>query len=230
MSPAGAPNFDWRDARIGSGGDGREGANVRANEITGMRFGKLVAQHRVAVKEGRWMWLLLCDCGAEVIAAASEVKRGNSTQCKSCRRNSIAKTLTIHGHSGTKGQSPEYRTWREIKRRCCNFRNKAYARYGGRGIKVCERWLHSFENFFADMGPRPPCHSIDRINNDGNYEPGNCRWATILEQNRNKSTTRRILIGGQSILLVDAAKEAGVNYKTALWRASHGWSPDQILK
>ncbi len=84
----------------------------------------------------------------------------------------------------------EYRAWQAMKNRCYNPNCEKYARWGGRGITVCERWLHSFANFYADMGQRPSAkHSLDRIDNDGNYEPGNCRWATSVEQNNNQSKT-----------------------------------------
>lgn len=98
------------------------------------------------------------------------------------------RTPKRHGESSgaRRGETVEYRCWRGLRQRCCNPKTRAFKRYGGRGIIVCERWLHSYENFLADMGRKPtPAHSIDRINGDGNYEPGNCRWATQSEQMRN---------------------------------------------
>lgn len=91
-------------------------------------------------------------------------------------------------HGMTK--TPEYAAWMAMKMRCLNPRNAEFVRYGARGIAVCDRWIASFENFFEDIGPRPDGHSLDRIDNDGNYEPGNCRWATITEQGRNKRTAK----------------------------------------
>jgi hypothetical protein len=108
-----------------------------------------------------------------------------------------------------------------MKERCTNT---AFKNYGGRGISVCQRWADSFEVFISDMGPRPsPKHSIDRIDNDGNYEPGNCRWATNLEQARNRRTNRVITLDGESLCLVDWAKRTGVDHRTISERLRKGW-------
>lgn len=107
--------------------------------------------------------------------------------------------------------TPEYKTWEGIKKRCYNRNGKFYARYGGRGIKVCERWLHSFENFAADMGAKPsPEHQIDRINNDGDYAPENCRWATRTEQARNKANSVFVTIAGETMSLAAWYEKLGV--------------------
>jgi hypothetical protein len=96
-----------------------------------------------------------------------------------------------HGHTVAAEQSPAYVSWAAMKRRCYNETDRSYAQYGGRGIVVCERWRDSFESFYVDMGERPPRTSLDRINNDGNYEPANCRWATASVQSKNRREQRR---------------------------------------
>jgi len=122
----------------------------------------------------------------------SDLRSGKSTGCRSC-------AILKHGHSSHRAGklSREYKTWMSMKQRCANPKAGFYARYGGRGITVCDRW-NLFVNFLADMGVRPPDHSLDRIDNDGNYEPGNCRWATRKQQSYNKSNNRTFTYKGKT--------------------------------
>lgn len=114
--------------------------------------------------------------------------------------------------------------------RCNNERSRSYKDYGGRGIKVCERWC-KFENFFSDMGKRPSQkHSLDRIDNDGDYEPGNCRWATLKEQRRNRSDTRWVTVHGRQMSLAEAVETLGLNYSRVLARLRLGWSDERALE
>jgi hypothetical protein len=114
---------------------------------------------------------------------------------------------------------PEYRAWAGMRTRCSNPSNSRWADYGGRGIRVCDRWQTSFENFRADMGPRPSAeHSLDRIDVNGNYEPDNCRWATKRQQAQNVRTNVRLVIGGKELVLRDAARQHNVSY-LALYKA-----------
>ncbi len=130
-----------------------------------------------------------------------------------------------------KFRSPEYRAWTAMKTRCYNPNFPKYQGYGRRGITVCERWRNSFEVFLDDMGFRPtPQHSVDRYpDNDGNYEPGNCRWATRSEQASNRSTNRPITAGGRTMLLKEWAAETGIGETTIIGRLARGWSPERAV-
>ncbi len=120
---------------------------------------------------------------------------------------------------------PEYRVWAGIKARCLNPKEPAYKYYGGRGITVCKRWRNSFRAFYEDMGPRPgPTYSIDRQNNDGPYDPENCRWATIHQQRRNKSNNHWIRIGDKKRLLKDVAHDLGLTHSAIIRRKNAGWT------
>lgn len=180
----------------------------KALDIVGQRFGRLTVKQRVHVDGARnVMWECICDCGGITIAAAANLgKTKNSCGClanesarETLKINRLART-DLHGMS----QTPEWNTWSVMRERCRNPNNAKYHRYGGRGITVCERWDNSFEDFLADMGPKPSKdHSIDRIDNDGNYEPSNCRWATRKTQGRNTSKNLWITIDGVRLCLED---------------------------
>lgn len=129
-----------------------------------------------------------------------------------------------------KTDHPLYKTWIDIKRRCNNPNYKDYPHYGARGVKVCQRWLDNFWNFVEDMGERPKNHSIDRINVNGNYEPSNCRWATVKEQNFNKQKpTITITFKGKTLTEKEWAEEIGISYAAFRMRKSARWSIEKIL-
>ncbi len=138
--------------------------------------------------------------------------------------------ITKHGERVGRRITPEYQAWKNMRRRCYEPTNKRYARYGGRGITVCERWAE-FANFLADMGRRPgPGFSIERIDVHGNYEPTNCRWATQKEQCRNRTSNRIVLFQGQRMTLVEAAERSGLSYAVVRARLSRlGWDLDDAL-
>lgn len=141
-------------------------------------------------------------------------------------QRSRAQRLT-HGES--KPRTPEYKTWKSMNERCGNPKHRAYASYGGRGIKVCERWS-SFENFLADMGRRPAGHQIERKNNDRGYEPENCVWATRKANTRNRRCARTVELDGKKVHLLEACERFGVTPSTVISRVERGWSLEQALR
>ena len=149
-------------------------------DLTEQRFGRLIAMRPVGkTAGGEYIWGCICDCGNKHEVRGSSLRIGKTKSC-GCLRKDHART---HGQCGT----PEYNSWSMLNQRCRDRNHDAYEYYGERGVSVCKRWIDSFENFIADMGPKSsPSHSIDRIDNDGNYEASNCRWSTQSEQMRNQ--------------------------------------------
>lgn len=163
-------------------------------DLRGREFSKLTAVVFAGkTPAGQAKWWVECSCGEYLIVRANDLRTGRTRSCGCLRRERSRELKTTHGHARYRRFSGVYKAWRAMVQRCeIGPESNAYQYYAGRGISVCHQWRNSFETFFADMGPRPFGKTLDRINNDGNYEPGNCRWATMGEQRRNSRPRRRI--------------------------------------
>lgn len=197
-------------------------------DLENKRFGRLTAIKQVSapshVKPKRRHYLCKCDCGAVRVVSVSHLTSGHTKSC-GCLSKEMASDRAKHGYYGT----TEYASWYSMKKRCLNKNYKEYQYYGGRGINICERWL-DFENFIQDMGKKPsPSHSLDRIDNAGNYEPRNCRWASKTKQGNNKRNNILITYKGETKTLAQWARLKGIKYGCLRWRYSRGWSVEKMF-
>ncbi len=196
-------------------------------DITGKSFGMLTVEGFVGFLNKITRWQCRCQCGTITIVYRSNLKCRSSCGCRN--RELASKRLRKHGHS-VGANRKTYAVWLDMRERCDpnNVHPHAKIYYSGRGITVCDRWS-SFENFLEDMGVCPEGTSIDRIDNDGNYEPGNCRWATKKEQARNKRTNLLVTLNGETLCAAEWAERSGLKYGTIIRRIRAGWPAELIL-
>jgi hypothetical protein len=195
-------------------------------DLSGKSFGNLTVISRVGSKGKDSTWNCLCKCGNHKIIRASSIKVNKSCGCMIAELN--RQHRTTHG----KSRSKEYLCWIEIIRRCTDPKRQSYSRYGGRGIKVCDRWIASFEHFYHDMGPAPSKqHSIERNDTESDYSPNNCRWATAKEQANNRSSNWLIEWGGSVKSLAEWCSELQLPYQKT-WRRlkRNNWPLDKAFK
>lgn len=198
----------------------------RAEDLSGRQFGRWTVLARAETRGGQSRFLCRCACGIEKDVARPTLLNGDSTSC-GCYRDEVSGTQSLsHGMSS----SPEYKAFAHAKDRCLNPNDKAFAHYGGRGITFHPAWVNDFAAFFAEVGLRPsPEHSLDRIDVDGNYEPGNVRWATAIVQANNKRRNRKIAFDGREMNVSQWARETGIPVATLQRRLKMGWSVEQAL-
>lgn len=198
-----------------------------AKDLTGHPpFGRWTVLSYAGSRDGNAYWICQCDCGTTKEVCGGSLNRGDTRSCGCLQREQLLARSTTHG----KTRSPEYHSWNHMLRRCYNQRDWKYPQYGGRGIAVCERWQDSFEAFYEDMGDKPSAqHSIEREDNDGNYEPGNCVWATPNQQARNRRSSRMLAFGGRTQCISDWAEELGMSRDTIRKRLNAGWSVERAL-
>jgi hypothetical protein len=197
---------------------------MRGFNLIGQTFGQLTVESRAGRGNRTVLWLCRCSCGNTTEVTTGNLRGGRTSSCGCTRRAKLAGAATTHGMSG----SPTVSSWREMHRRCYDSGRSDFEHYGGRGIRVCKRW-HQFEPFLADMGERPEGTTLDRIDPFGNYEPGNCRWATPTEQNRNTRANRMLTHAGRTLCLAEWAEETGIKPTTISMRLARGWPVARAL-
>lgn len=177
------------------------------------------------------MYLCQCQCGVQKIIGSRYLRDGRSRSCGCLQVEQISKRSTTHGGTKNNKISSEYVAWRNMKARCYRPEVKEYKNYGGRGIKICNRWLLSFESFYQDMGKKPTSkHSIDRIDVNGNYEPKNCRWATRKEQSRGLRKNVWFIVNGVPVIQKELSKMVGVSEPTIMKKLKDGMPKESVVK
>jgi hypothetical protein len=199
----------------------------------GHRYGRLtVLREWGKNRHGQFRWLCECDCGQQSVVDGPSLATKNTTSC-GCY---FLEQTTKHGHarrikgaSGKRTLTKTYFCWRNMRTRCNDTSSKDYPSYGGRGIHVCGRWNDSFEAFLSDMGEQPEGLTLERVDNERGYEPGNCIWTTRAAQRRNTRAVHHITYRGQQMCLTDAARASGLNPSTLTSRIRRGWDESRLF-
>lgn len=213
---------DIQATKLRSGWNTTCGCAKVTPDISGKSFGRLTVISRAENSGKNAHWHCMCDCGNKTIVSGAMLRKKSTTSC-GCRRKEVSfelgKATKRHGMEGT----PTYNSWQSMKVRCGDIKHISYPNYGGRGISVCERWM-LFDNFLSDMGVRPKETTLDRIDTNGNYEPINCRWSTLLVQHRNTRANKYFDFLGETITLAELSQRHGININTLRARIKLGWN------
>lgn len=230
--------FEIEAARIGITKTCRLCVHQRnVKDIRGERYGRLVVVRYLGRKNKQSIWECKCDCGEIISVTSSHLRQGNTKSCGCFKKEvglsggSLRKSASIE--LGVVHKHPLYNIWRSMKARCYKPYSSRYSHYGGRGIKVCERWLGDcgFEHFIEDMGCRPSTrHTIDRINLDGDYSPKNCRWATYTEQNRNRTNTLFVVFDNKKFSVPEICEKFKLSYRKVYQQLRRGQDIETIIK
>jgi len=203
---------------------------MRDNDFIGLRISHVIILGSFKKRKSktiRTYFRCKCDCGKIFLAQKWNLLRGYSIKSCGCKtREIISFSSRKHGMSATS----EYRIYFAMKKRCLDPSAVGYPRYGGRGITICDEWIKSFENFYADMGPRPSLrHSLERLDNELGYSKENCKWATATEQNNNKRSNRKYTYQDELITVAQIAKRIGMSYHKLWARLRAGWSLENAI-
>lgn len=201
----------------------------KANDLTGQRFGRLtVVERRGSNKRGDALWLCVCDCGRDAVVTSVHLRGGGTKSCGCIQRERVSASLQVYGEHREK----LYNVWYEMLRRCHNEKSRDYKNYGAKGITVCEEWRTCFKAFYdwAIAHGFQEGLTIDRIKNEENYCPENCRWATMKEQQNNRSNNHLVTFNGKTQTLSQWSDELGIPYHTLSNRINaHGWSVERAF-
>ena len=203
-------------------------------DLSGKRFGllKVVRKTQKRASGGSVVWSCVCDCGNVTDVSSGKLNSGHTISC-GCYKRAVSSIVCSnlfrkHGHGRTGNISRTYSVWIHMLNRCNNPINSSYSNYGGRGIVVCERW-RIYENFLKDMGEKPNGNTLDRIDNNGNYELGNCRWVTMKVQQNNKRNNRKVNYMGKDMTISQLSERCGVNRGTLIYRIKKGMTVEEAV-
>lgn len=207
-------------------------------DLSGQTFGRLTAKglagyyHNPSGRRAT-KWQCECACGKIVEVIGTNLTSGHATSCGCFRLEQKTRAWTTHGHAsgriaGRRTKTSTYRSWLAMRERCRRESHEFFRLYGGRGITICEKW-NDFEAFLADMGERPPGMCIERKDTNGNYEPENCRWATMKEQGNNRRNNRRLEIDGKIQTATAWSEKSGIDARTIIHRLNRGWEPKRAV-